>query len=115
MSTAFSNSNAIPEFNGQTWPYWTVAELRFEEWPIVMTYAQATQSACVALLCIASLVRAGNAHPSAQNSSTYGITVFNDIIPTAMLILHRMSWECWMYTYPAGGRGLLQKTAVVCA
>jgi hypothetical protein len=80
-----------------------------------MTYAQAPQSACVALLCTVSLARAGNAHPSAENSSTYGITVFNDAIPTAMFMLHRMSCECWMHTYPAGGRGLLQGTAVVCA
>jgi len=81
-----------------------------------MTYSQAPQSAYVALLCTLSLVRAGNAHPSAQNSSTYGITVFNDAIPTVMFIRHRTSWEFWMYvyTYPADGHGLLQGTAVVC-
>jgi hypothetical protein len=93
VCTAFGKSNAIPEFNGQTWPYWTAAEIGFEEWPIVMTYAQASHSACVALLCTMCTVSvsAGNAHPSAQNSSTNGITVFNDAITTAMFILHRMS------------------------
>lgn len=74
-----------------------------------MTYAQASQSACVALLCTVSLARVGNVHPCAGNSRTYGITVYNDAFPTAMFILHRMSWECWMNRI-----SILQVTVVCC-
>jgi hypothetical protein len=66
---------------------------------------------CVLFVCKCVLPPGDN--PTAVNK--YIITVFKRAIPTAMFILYRMSWECWVYTYPAGGCDLLQGTAVVCA